>query len=344
MINKLIEKPLFTPSEKEIVKYAHLDLSFPENNNKWEEYNYKFEQIDGKIWKAVDWFHNNAFTIVNHMSLNKSASRRQLDENKIYFSRSNLKYPKSFWDQYQNEYFSLQRWRELGDVWLVKSSQSPKGYATILITGVKEVAGARYIEFMLVSQNLRYADDEDVILESFTHTNISYDLILHPLLTGKLFENDERLLHKIGKVKNHLIKKIRIDDYSELIHGGSANKYSKDHIVTKAFYDFETSILSKNVEDWIETQKITKSKNIDVEFVEGLKSLKKYHHFLNKKARTNLEFEEISLPYAVHLWKLSSSFKDGLTVYTDKELGELETLILVDKNTGKEKQIEMSYF
>ena len=59
---------------------------------------------------------------------------------------------------------------------------------------------------MLVSSNLRYADEEDVILESFKQTNISYDLILHPQLIGKLFENDERLLHKLGNLKKILLK------------------------------------------------------------------------------------------------------------------------------------------
>ena len=76
----------------------------------------------------------------------------------------------------------------------------------------------------------------------------------------------------------------------------------------------------------------------------GLENLKEYHDFLNKKSKSDLNFEEISTPYAVHLWKLNSSFKDGLTIYTDKELGELEPLILVDKNTGREKQIDLSYF
>ena len=344
MSKTLENSTLYLPSEKETVKYAHLDLAFPTSNKKWEEYDNNFDQINGKVWKAVDWFHNNAFTLVNHMSLNSAASRRQTEENKMYFYRSNLKYPKSYWDQYDNEYYSLQRWRELGDIWLVKSSESPKGYATILITGVKEVAGVRYLEFMLVSSNLRYADEEDVILESFKQTNISYDLILHPQLIGKLFENDERLLHKLGNLKKDLIENIRLDNFNGFMFGSTANKYTKEHIVTKAFYDFETSLLSKEVDEWIQKQNISNSKNIDIAFVRGLENLKEYHNFLNKKSKSDLNFEEISTPYAVHLWKLNSSFKDGLTIYTDKELGELEPLILVDKNTGREKQIDLSYF
>mgnify|MGYP001240006513 FL=1 len=344
MSNKLESSTLYLPSEKEIVHYAHLDLSFPTSNSMWEEYDYKLGQINQKVWKPIDWFHNNAFTLVNHISLNSEASRRQVEENKIYFSRSNLKYPKSFWDQYDNKFFSLQRWRELGDIWLVKSSQSPKGYATILITGVKEITGVRYLEFMLVSKNLRYADDEDIVLESFNHVNISYDLILHTQLTGKLFENDNRLLHKIGNLRRDLIDDIRIENFKDLMTGGTSNKYSKDHLVTKAFYDFETSLLSKEVDDWIQKHDTQRPEKIDIEFVQGLERLREYHNFLNKKSSSSLDFEEISTPYAIHLWKLDSSFKDGLKVYSDKDLGELDQITLVDKNSGKEKQIEMSYF
>ena len=95
MSKTLENSTLYLPSEKETVKYAHLDLAFPTSNKKWEEYDNNFDQINGKVWKAVDWFHNNAFTLVNHMSLNLAASRRQTEENKMYFYRSNLKYTKS---------------------------------------------------------------------------------------------------------------------------------------------------------------------------------------------------------------------------------------------------------
>ena len=113
-------------------------MAFPTSNKKWEEYDNNFDQINGKVWKAVDWFHNNAFTLVNHMSLNSAASRRQTEENKMYFYRSNLKYRNLIGTNMITN-TTLQRWRELGDIWLVKSSESPKGYATILITGVKKL-------------------------------------------------------------------------------------------------------------------------------------------------------------------------------------------------------------
>ena len=197
-MNKTLEKlNMYTPSKEETIKYAHLDISFPTSNYKWDEYHNKIENISGKVWKPFDWFHNNAITMVDHMNLNSGVIRRSTEERIDFFNgRHNLKYPKSSWNQYEDTYSSLQRWRELGDIWLVKSAESPKGYAVILITGIKEVAGVRYVEFMLVSKDLRHADDDDIIIESFSHSNIAYDLVLHPLLTGKLFENDTRLLHK----------------------------------------------------------------------------------------------------------------------------------------------------
>ena len=266
-----------------------------------------------------------------------------MEERRRFFTRTNLKYPKSFWDQYENNYSQLQRWREVGDIWLVKSKESPKGYAMVLITGIKEIASTRYVEFMLVSKDLRYANDEDLIIESFIHSNISYDLVLHPELTGKLFEDDKRLLHKIGSIKRDLVQKLRIDDVSEFLKGSSANKNSRDHLVTKAFYDFETSILSEDVNRWLEENKVIVPKKIDVEFVKGLDKLKQYHNFLNKKSKSDLNFDEIAKPYAIHLWKLNSSFKDGLTLFTDKNLGEEENLIIFDKITKKEKEIRLSY-
>jgi hypothetical protein len=345
-MNKTLDKlNMYTPSKEETIKYAHLDISFPTSNYKWDEYHNKIENISGKVWKPFDWFHNNAITMVDHMNLNSGVIRRSTEERIDFFNgRHNLKYPKSSWNQYEDTYSSLQRWRELGDIWLVKSAESPKGYAVILITGIKEVAGVRYVEFMLVSKDLRHADDDDIIIESFSQSNIAYDLVLHPLLTGKLFENDTRLLHKIGSLEEGLIQKIRLDNFSDFLKGSTANKYLKNHLITKAFYDFETSILSQEVNDWIEQQNLITHVKLDIEFVQGLDQLKKYHDFLNKKEHSDLNFKEISTPYAIHLWKLNSSFKNGLKLYTDKDLGESDSLILLDKNTKKEKEIKLRYF
>ncbi len=345
MNETLAKSRLYKASHKETVKYAHLDLSFPTSNSKWDELSFKMDQINQKIWKPFDWFHNDAITIIDHMTLNTSVKRRIIEEQDIYFrGRHNLKYPKSYWNQYQNSYSRLQRWRELGDIWLVKSAESPKGYAMILITGIKEISRTRYIEFMLVTKESRFADEEDFVIESGVHSNISYDIILHPMLIGKLFENDKRLLHKVGNIKQDLVDKIRLEDFSDFISGSTANKYTKSHVLTKAFYDFETSLLSQDVNRWIQDQKRPPQIDLDIEFIKGLENLKEYHEFLTKKASSNLTFEEISKPYATHLWKLSSSFKDGLSLISDEELGELDLLVLVDKNTNKEKQIKLSYF
>ena len=145
-------------------------------------------------------------------------------------------------------------------------------------------------------------------------------------------------------LEEDLIQKIRLDNFSDFLKGSTANKYLKNHLITKAFYDFETSILSQEVNDWIEQQNLITHTKLDIEFVQGLDQLKKYHDFLNKKEHSDLNFKEISTPYAIHLWKLNSSFKNGLKLYTDKDLGESDSLILLDKNTKKEKEIKLKYF
>ena len=49
----------------------------------------------------------------------------------------------------------------------------------------------------------------------------------------------------------------------------TANKYTKEHIVTKAFYDFETSLLSKEVDEWIQKQNIQILKILILHLCEG---------------------------------------------------------------------------
>ncbi len=346
---------IYEPTSQEIVFYSHLDTLFPESIKKHQEYE---KELDTNLyWHPYDWAHRNAEMYKKHIKLNNflydnpieqsQIDQRNSDHHELRFRQPNYSVPYHVLEREKNPNFQkkLSRWREVGDLWLVKSGVTSTGYATILITSIKEEYGQRYVEFCIADIDLEYATDLDIFIQSKVHSNLSYDVVVYEELFGTLFEDDNRFLHKIGRVHENIIKEIKYGRTHSFNRGAPFFSKSNKRFQMRKIKEFEASLLSKETLEWITGGDVSYEKiKLDIDLVKGLSILNKKHRLLNKKSQNNLNFHEIKTPYVRHLWKLYSTYGDNLVVTSDKELSEDENLVLVNKDENKEINIKVDFY
>ena len=174
---------------------------------------------------------------------------------------------------------------------MVKSNVTSTGYATILITSIKEQYGQRYIEFYIADTDLEYATDLDIFVQSKVHSNLSYDIVVYEDLYGTLFEDDKRFLHKIGRVHEKIIEKIKYGKTSLFNRGAPFFSESNKRFQMRKIKEFEASLLSKEVLQWLSGGDVSYEKlKLDIDSIKGFKVLNKNINFLtrNQKAVLNL--------------------------------------------------------
>tara|TARA_Y100001958_G_C21245257_1_gene574822 strand:- start:3474 stop:4532 length:1059 start_codon:yes stop_codon:yes gene_type:complete len=336
---------LFEPTDQEIVLYNHLDTLFPRSDQKFIEY--KKYMPEDYFWHPYDWGHKNGHIFYEHTKLNNFNSKmteRMRSDFLMYFEQRNLKIPRAARKNIENLDYpkKLNRWREVGDLWLIKSNITENGYATILITSIKQKNGIRYIEFILADSDLNYATDLDLFIEKKVHSNLSYDIVVYEDLDGILFEEDSRFLHKIGRVKPEFIEKIEFGNTINFRRGNPIFSESNKRFRHRKIKEFEASILSKDALNWLSTGEVNFQKlNFNIEIVKGLNKLEEDHAKLNFK---NLDFNEIKRPYINHLFKLHSTFGDNLIIASDIELEEEKELVIVNTVDNTETIIEMEFY
>jgi len=354
-IENLIEADIYEPTSQEVVFYSHLDTLFPESIKKHQEYE---KELDINLyWHPYDWAHRKGEMYRKHIQLNNylfdnPIERSQIDQrNKDHyrkrFNQTNFSTPSHVLEKQKNPNFQkkLSRWREVGDVWMVKSNITSTGYATILITSIKEQYGQRYIEFYIADIDLEYATDLDIFVQSRVHSNLSYDIVVYEELYGSLFEDDKRFLHKIGRVHEDIIEKIKYGKTSLFNRGAPFFSESNKRFQMRKIKEFEASLLSKEVLQWLSGGEVSYEKlKLDIDSVKGFKMLNKKHELLSKKSKSGFEFNEIKIPYIQHLWKLFSTYGDNLVLTTDRELSEEEDLILINKHEDKEINIKLDFY
>ena len=342
------ESNFFKPTLNEVLHYNHLDLLFPESPSKHDEY--AFELPEENNWHPYDWGHRSGSLFYEHASLVIENSVDKSRVNELYmrhFDRRQNKYPRSETESFKNENFSkyLNRWREVGDVWLVKSNVTNDGYAVVVITGIKEISGSRYTNFCLADTNLDFATDLDIYIEAGTHSNMSYNIVIYEDLEGSLFEDDRRFLHKIGRINKNVIEDIILGKTAVFNRGKPFFSESNKRFKYRGIKEFEGSLLSKEVQHWLSTGEIKYEKmEFEIEAVKGLEKLEKKHNFYNEKRSNNLNFEEIKTPYINHLWKLYSTHKENLIITTDGDLEEEKELVLVNKTDSKQIEIGVNFY
>lgn len=336
---------LFESTDDEIVLYNHLDTLFPKSNQKFIEY--KKYMPEDYFWHPYDWGHRSGHIFYNHTKLNNLNSRMAERINSdflMYFEQRNLKIPRAARKNIESLNYpkKLNRWREVGDLWLIKSNITENGYATILITSIKQKNGIRYIEFRLADSDLDYATDLDLFIEKKIHSNLSYDIVVYEDLDGILFEEDSRFLHKIGRVKPEFIEKIELGNTINFRRGNPIFSESNKRFRHRKIKEFESSILSKDALRWLSTGEVNFEKlNFNVEIVKGLSKLEEDHKKLNFK---NLDFNAIKRPFITHLFKLYSTFGDNLIVTSDIELEEEKELVIINTADNTETTIEMEFY
>ena len=336
----------FKPTVHEVVKYNHLDVLFPSSENKYDEYKYKLPE--DQYWHPYDWGHRNGHIFKKH-SLEFASSpiskSRVNEEYSRHYDQRNLQYPRSEILRMKNADYpkKLNRWREVGDLWLIKSEITDNGYAVVLITGIKEQFGNRYIEFCLADTNLKFATDLDIYIQAEVHSNMSYDVVVYEDLEGSLFEEDKRFLHRIGRVHSKVMMDFNIDKTALFKRGNPIFSESNKRFKHRQIKEFEASILSKEVVNWLSTGEVNFERNeFDIKIVKGLSALEKRHKKLNKG--NSIDFNEIKTPYINHLWKLSSTYKDNLIIETDKELEEEKELVFVNKTDNSEASVGVNFY
>ena len=336
---------LFEPTDQEIVLYNHLDTLFPTSDQKFIEY--KKYMPEDYYWHPYDWGHRNGHIFYEHSQLNKSNSTmaNNIDsEFRRYFEHKNLKVPRAAWLNFENPNFpkKLNRWREVGDIWLTKSNLTDDGYAMIVITSIKEQKGIRYVEFVLADSELSYATDLDLFIQKKVHSNLSYDIVVYEDLDGVLFEEDARFLHKIGRINKEYIEQIELGNTFKFRRGNPVFAESNKRFRRRKIKEFEASLISKEALEWLSTGEVNFEKNIfDVQIVQGLEKTKKRHEEINFKS---LAFEEIQQPYLNHIFKLHSTFKENLVIVSDAELEEKNELVLINSNDNTEVNIGIDFY
>lgn len=338
----------FKPTFNEVLYYNHLDILFPDNINKHDEYLHKLPEEN--YWHPYDWGHKSGSIFKDHANLVVTNS---IEESRVtelfmrhYNSRQNV-FPRSVIESQRNENFKkyLNRWREVGDVWLVKSNVTDDGYAVVVINGIKEISGNRYVNFCLADTNLNYATDLDIYIQGGTHSNMSYDIILYEDLEGSLFEDDRRFLHKIGRIHSNIIEDISLGRTATFNRGRPFFSESNKRFKHRGIKEFEGSILSKEVQYWLSTGDIQYDKSeLDIEVVKGMKTLEKKHAFLNNRSNKSLDFNDIKQPYIKHLWKLHSTHRDNLIITSDSELEEEKELVFVNKIDNSEIGLGVNFY
>ena len=336
---------LFEPTDQEIVLYNHLDTLFPTSDQKFIEY--KKYMPEDYYWHPYDWGHRNGHIFYEHSQLNKSNSTmaNNIDsEFRRYFEHKNLKVPRAAWLNFENPNFpkKLNRWREVGDIWLTKSNLTDDGYAMIVITSIKEQKGIRYVEFLLADSELSYATDLDLFIQKKVHSNLSYDIVVYEDLDGVLFEEDARFLHKIGRINKEYIEQIELGNTFKFRRGNPVFAESNKRFRRRKIKEFEASLISKEALEWLSTGEVNFERNIfDVHIVQGLEKTKKRHEEINFKS---LSFEEIQQPYLNHIFKLHSTFKENLVIASDAELEEKNELVLINSNDNTEVNIGIDLY
>lgn len=338
----------FKPTYNEVLYYNHLDLLFPENINKHDEYLAKLPEEE--YWHPYDWGHKSGSIFHAHANL---VATNSIEESRVtelfrrhYDSRQNI-FPRSVIESQRNENFKkyLNRWREVGDVWLVKSNITDDGYAVIVITGIKEISGNRYVNFCLADTNLDFATDLDIYIQGDTHSNMSYDIVLYEDLEGSLFEDDKRFLHKIGRIHSNIIEDISLGRTATFNRGKPFFSESNNRFKHRGIKEFEGSLLSKEVQHWLSTGEVEYNKSeFEIEIVKGMKTLEKKHALLNKQNNKILDFNDIKQPYIKHLWKLHSTHKENLIITSDGELEEEKELVFVNKKDKTEIGIGVNFY
>jgi hypothetical protein len=338
----------FKPTVNEVLYYNHLDLLFPNSPDKHDEYLKNLPE--DRNWHPYDWGHKSGGIFNDHAQLvvTNSIEKSRVDEiYRMHYDSRQLVYPRSVIESQRNENYNkyLNRWREAGDVWLVKSNVTDDGYAVVVITGIKEVSGTRYINFCLGDTNLDFATDLDIFIQGGTHSNMSYDIVLYEDLEGSLFEDDRRFLHKIGRVHSSILEDISLGKTATFNRGKPFFSESNNRFKHRGIKEFEGSLLSKEVQHWLSTGEIKYNKSeLEIEVVKGMKSLEKKHAFLNKRSNKNLDFNDIKQPYIKHLWKLYSTHKDNLIVTSDGELEEEKELVFVNKTDNSEIGLGVNFY
>lgn len=347
-ITSINSSNFFKPTINEVLRYNHLDLLFPETIQKHDEYYDKLPEEQN--WHPYDWGHRNADFFIEHAELvakNSIEKSRVFDLYRTHFDRRQNKYPRSYTESLKNENFEkyLNRWREIGDVWLVKSNLTEDGYAVVVVTGIKETSEIRYVNFCLADTNLDFATDLDIYIQGGTHSNMSYDIVVYEDLEGSLFEDDRRFLHKIGRIKKAIIDDINLGKTATFNRGRPFFSESNRRFKHRGIKEFEGSILSKEVQHWLSNGEIKYDKlEYDIEVIKGLKALEKKHKFLVKSKKKNLNFDTIKQPYIKHLWKLHSTHKDNLIITTDGELEEEKELVFVNKVDNSEISLGVNFY
>ncbi len=340
-----IEAEFYAATEQNFLFYSHLDLLLPSSEKKYLEYRKKVPY--DLFWHPYDWGHRNGSTFYKHAKQNaKSLSLRTKvnDEFRIHYDTRNLRYPLNYRKNQLDPKYpkKMNRWREVGDVWLIKSNITEDGYATILITGIKEKSGNRYVEFCLADSNLDYATDLDIYIQGGIHSDISYDIIAYEDLEGSLFEDDKRFLHRIGRVKKDSVENLNIGRTALYKRGNPVFSESNKRFKYRKIKEFEASILSKEVLMWLESGLIDYEKTeFDIEIVKGLSSLEKRH---NQFSNQQIQFDEIKTPYLNHLWKLNATYKDNLIITSDIELEEEKELVIINKIDKSEIRIGVDFY
>ena len=340
-----IETEFYRASDANSLFYSHLDLLLPNSEKKYLEY--KKEVPYDIFWHPYDWGHRNGSTFYRHALENAqslSLRTRVKDEFGIHYDTRNLRYPLNYRKNQLDPSYpkKMNRWREVGDVWLIKSNVTDDGYAIVLITGIKEKSGNRYVEFCLADSNLDYATDLDIYIQGGLHSDMSYDIIAYEDLEGSLFEDDKRFLHRIGRVKQESIENLSIGRTALYKRGNPVFSESNKRFKHRKIKEFEASILSKEVLIWLASGEIDYEKiEFDIEIVKGLSSMKRRH---NKITDQQFPFEQIKIPYINHLWKLNSTYKDNLIITSDIELEEEKELVLVNKLDNSEIRLEVGFY
>lgn len=355
-IDQNFDTDIYEPTMQEVVFYSHIDTLFPESIEKHQEYE---KELDTNIyWHPYDWAHKNAEMFKKHINLNQNIFENQFEASQIIeqrnadhymarFSQTNFSIPFHVTQKLQNPNFhkKLSRWREVGDVWLVKSSVTSTGYATILITSIKQQNGNRYIEFCIADTDLNFATDLDIFIQSKVHSNLSYDIIVYEELYGVLFEDDKRFLHKIGRVNSRIIEQIKYGKTSLFNRGAPFFTESNKRFKMRKLKEFEASLLSREVLQWLSSGEVKYEKlKLEIESVKGLKNLERKHKLLSKKSQNELQFNEIKSPYLQHIWKLFSTYGQNLIVSSDLELSEEDELVLVNKEDNKEINLKLDFY